>query len=229
MARWIEVEVYDGQGVVLRNGFLLMGYAPIKEGTALPMDTPIGMGVGSIELRNTPKMGLHIARFSGGGRFVYSLRLWPGSRYRLGPDRGHRVVPPREEKDPIKRVLRELDIPVSRLVRTEAPTLEVGERWYDNHHCGVGRDTTEWVTDGQKTLLSTEQWEGAHGYFAGGGYDKYRLSEANYVLKVETSRSMNGSDYRRVGQIIVWPTCSPDGLKQGILALELLEHRALQG
>ncbi len=194
MAKWIEVQK---SGTVVK----------MADGTPLAVGQQVSMGLGSIELRNTERVGLHIVRLSGSGHFKYSLKLSRDGNYRLGPDRGHRVVTPSEETDPIKRILREMDIPVSNLIRATEPTLEVGERWYDNDHCPNGRPTKRWITDGRKTEVNSETREQPHGYFGGGGYDNSVIEGASYAVCVDSGRYMNGCDWTRPGRIVVWMHC----------------------
>ena len=77
------------------------------------------MGCGSVELKKTKKAGLHVVRYSGSGNFTYVLKLHKDGDYILGANYGHRKKSPEEEKEPIKRVLRELEIPLSVLTESD--------------------------------------------------------------------------------------------------------------
>lgn len=102
MSKWIEVNVDDNQWVII-------------DGRPWRIGEEIACGMGSFVLRDTPKAGLHAVRLSGSKRFTYSVKLRRPGRYRLGAEYGFRVKPPEEETDPIKRVLREMEIPLSHL------------------------------------------------------------------------------------------------------------------
>lgn len=194
MSTWIEVRK-SGQNVEFENS------DPFSVGQQ------VKMGLGSIELRDTKNAGLHIVRLSSGGNFTYSLRLTRDGSYRLGPSRGHRVVLPSEETDPIKRILREMDIPVSKLTYANEPTLEVTERHYDNWHCPVGHLVNHWVTDGNASEVSVEVMERPQGYFLGGEFVTKSISGATYAISVSSGKGWHGPE-----QIVVWPDCRPENL-----------------
>ncbi len=130
-----------------------------------------------------------------------------GSFEKMGNE--DRVVNANEETDPIKQILREMDIPMSKLVQATTPTLEVGERWYDNDHCPNGRPTNRWITDGRKTWVNSEMREQPHGYFRGGGSDSFVIEAAGYAVRVDHGRYLNGCDWTRPSQIVVWSHCDP--------------------
>src|SRR3989338_6764740 len=55
------------------------------------------------------------------------------------------IVPrPSSYGDPLRRFLAENKIRQSAIEVAQGATLEVGERWYDNHHCPNGRNTNIW-------------------------------------------------------------------------------------
>jgi hypothetical protein len=178
-------------------------------------------GIGSIELRKTQRAGLHMVRLSGSGGFNYSLPLHRDGTYRMGPSWGHRVKEATEESDPIKRVLREMGIPVSVLKKGEEQPLSVSSRWYDNHHCPNGRATTRWVTDGNTSEAREEILEQASGYFNGGGCYHYTISGATYAIQVSGGQVHSRSREDRPATIVVWPGCDPKKLGD---ALALIIH-----
>lgn len=96
----------------------------IADGQTLAVNESIPVGLGSIQLRNTKKAGLHMVRLSGSQRFKYSLPLHRDGDYRMGPNWGHRIKDPTEEKNGFLRVCRELEVPISRVVMVESPTLD---------------------------------------------------------------------------------------------------------
>ncbi len=114
--------------------------------------------------------------------------------------------------DPIKRILREMEIPVGSLQQATTPTLQIGERWYDNGHCPVGRDTHRWVHDGRETVVRSETTEQPHGYFSGGGYNASVVEGASYAVRIDSGRYTNGAAWSRPSQIIVWPGYNPTAL-----------------
>ncbi len=182
-------------------------------------DTPfvvgqrVGMGLGKIELRNTPKAGLHVVRFSGSGHFSYSLKLTRDGEYRLGPNRGHRVVTPSEETDPIKRVLREMEIPVSKLRRmNEREALPIStfscdiwraypEGTTNNYYITDGREETK-ITS-YKDMTPVNQHCGPEVHEAG------YIANATYAIEVVKRVHMNSSIGTYIGEVAVWPTCDP--------------------
>lgn len=203
MSRWVEI-TKDGDQV------------QFDDGRAFEIGQNVRLGLGSIELRKTAKAGLHLARFSGRGNFTYALRLNRDGKYRIGAHRGHRVVSPSEETDPIKKILRELNIPVSILKPAAEPSLIVTERWYDNRHCPVGRGTSHWEHDGTESTISSEERETPHGYFQGGGENTISIERATYAICVSSGRYMNGSGWSRPSRIIVWPGCDPGKLAEAL-------------
>jgi len=167
-----------------------------------------GSSMGKWKLLDTPKKGFHIVRLSSSGGFKYALVPKISGKYMLGPDYGHRVMDPSEETDPIKRILRELGIPVSILQLASEPMLRVGSRWYDNAHCPNGRDTNSWIHDGKSSDYESDDLEGAHGHFAGGGNNYYTIEGATYAINIESGRHMGGSTWSKPGSIVVWPSCN---------------------
>ncbi len=208
MSKWIEVQVKN-QNVTFTNN-----------GNTLPLWQSVSMGLGSIELRKTQKAGLHIARFSKNGNFTYSIRLKQDGTYRLGPERGHRVIPPSEEKDPFKRILRMLDLPVNSIEWVEDPILRIRTRWYDNQHCPNGRDTTHWEHDGEVIEVNTEMIEQPSGnYFSGGGTIYEAIKNASYAISISGGRHLNGCEWSRPSRVVVWKHCKPETLAEVLAPL----------
>lgn len=166
-----------------------------------------GSSMGSWKILDTPKKGFHIVRLSGSGGFKYAMIPKISGAYMLGPDYGHRVMDPSEEADPIKRILRELGIPVSILELVTEPTLRVGSRWYDDAHCPNGRDTNRWIHDGKSSDYDSEDLEEAHGHFAGGGNNYCTIEGATYAVNINSGRHMGGRSWSRPGKVMVWPNC----------------------
>lgn len=201
MAKWITI---TKSGADVR----------LKDGSRWTLGEKVNVGAGAFELRETKKAGLHVVRFSGRGNYRYHIKLGRDGQYRLGAHRGHRIVPATEEKDPIKRILREMDLPVSILQRATTPTLEVGERWYDNGHCPNGRNTNRWIHDGRRTEMSSEELEKPRGFFRGGGYDTAVIEDASYAVRFDKGRG-----WSRPGAVVVWDKCDPTTLANALAPL----------
>lgn len=190
MSIWMQVKV-------------VAGHVFFESGDEFVVGSSRKMGMGTIELRETRKAGLHVVRLSAQGRFTYALLLRKDGEYRLGASRGHRVIPPAEEKDPIKRVLREFGVPVSKLRIADKSTLEVDDRWYDNSACPVGRKTHRWLTDGEMTQTAYIVLERPEGFFHGGGRTEYTISDATCAVCAGGGR---------ITDVVVWPGCEPGAL-----------------
>lgn len=118
----------------------------------------------------------------------------------------------------IEQALKEKGIPVSVLTKTEAPTLEVKQRWYDNQHCPNGRVTNRWETDGQKTEVGRRILEEPRRLFRGGGIDDFIIEGASYAFCVDYGG--NGSEWVQVSQIVVWPHCDPAALSSTLASIK---------
>jgi len=97
----IEVEVNDGVASYNGNPMTQWKFVPILNG-------------GAMQLRDTKK-GLHMAVFSKSGKFQYSTSMRRDGKYQFGLRFGHRIIETSEEKHPIKKVMRALQIPVGKL------------------------------------------------------------------------------------------------------------------
>jgi hypothetical protein len=209
MAVWVTIE---------KRG----GAVYFEGGEIFEMDIPYSMGFGSVELRNTKKAGLHVARFSGSGRFTYSLRLTKNSFYRLGPDYGHRVIPPEEEKDPIKRVLREMKEPISKLIRMpEGEVLNISTFSKDIWRaCPEGERTNSFTTDGHEETEITgyNSLEDVNQYASPEVWRSGTISGATYAIDVVEQVHLGGV-YPHIETIYVWPNCDPVKLKEVLESL----------
>lgn len=188
-------------------------------GEEMVVGQPVKLGLGKLELQKNERGKLQIARFSNSGQFQYAVKLNRDGQYRFGPRFGHYVKPSRKERDPIKRILRDMNIPVSNLEQITEATLEIGERWYDNSHCPNGRSTNKWIHDGRETSVNSEMLEQPHGYFGGGGCETSVIEGASYAICVDSGRHMNGSSWTRPGQIVVWPNCEPKALAGALASI----------
>ncbi len=200
MAKYIDVNVSANGAVEFMNN------VPFNVGQN------VKLGLGSIELRKTQKAGLHVVRLSSSGHFKYSLKLNREGRFRLGPDHGYRVVSPEEEKDPIKKVLREMNLPISKLhIMGAGETLQISTYSCDIHRAYPdGTETNEWETDGeQKTEVdSYVDMRKINQYCAPEVSAKGTIAGATYAVEiVQHSHNSNIGTY--IGKIAVWPNCDP--------------------
>lgn len=200
MARWITIEK---SGNAVR----------FEDGTPFTVGQRVSMGLGSIELRDTKKAGLHVVRLSSNGHFSYSFKLKRDGQYRLGPNRGHRVVTAAEETDPIKRVLREMDIPVSKLCRMEAGSaLPISTYDCDIRRAYPSGTTTNWyLTDGKQTteVTSSKDMTGVNQFCGPEVSEVGAITGATYAIETVRRVHMNSCIGRYIGTVAVWPGCDP--------------------
>jgi hypothetical protein len=170
---------------------------PMRIGEEVPM------GFGSIVLRDSPKKGLHIIRLSGEGHPRYTLRLRREGKYRLGPDYGGRVISAAEERHPIKRVLRLLELGVHRL------RLSGGEFLLTTHErCVFLPDGSERIysrliiTDGEKDLCGSRQGGSTTQHFI-------RVTGASYAFACESVQNRTRGFRIFIPQVWTWPHCDP--------------------
>lgn len=154
-------------------------------------------GFGSIQLRDTPRNGLHVVKLTCNGNYVYSLRLICDGTYRIGPRFGHRVVDPAEEPDPIRRVLREYDVPVTNLVRVNHEFIKIGEAHYPVEADYVRLPNAYhghfWVTDG---VLEGNV-----------------ITGAGYAISFNHARV---NSEKKPNKVLVWPNCDTERLRQDL-------------
>lgn len=182
-----------------------------RVGDTLKVGVAVRMGLGSIELRETKKAGLHIVRLSSSGRFVYALRLTQPGEYRLGPSFGHRVKPVTEEKDPILRVLRRHNVPVSHLIRHDRPDQEllVWTVIPDNSHNASWRPEKWVVSNGLEEVIESVQTRQPVGYSFGERTEKVRVSGATWALEYSASYTCTNAVASAKTYVHVWPGCNP--------------------
>jgi len=168
------------------------------------------LGLGEMELRETPRAGLHMVRFSAGGNFVYSLPLRREGIYRLGASYGHRVRQPSEEQDPILRVLRERDIPVSCLRRQESSAPLRAEAKITSIELAypAGSCRWDWISDGDREIVAVDPEDP--------GRQEIEITQATWAIQLIERVALNGAIRRFVGSVIVWPDCDPAALAAGL-------------
>lgn len=128
----------------------------------------------------------------------------------------HVYRPPLDEKDPIKRVLREERLGLSLLERVGDDPLDIGWSWYDQQHCPNGRATTSWLFDGIQEVTSEEVTNNPRGYFRGGKRGTSRIMGGTYLIRLDYGRSVNGTQFQEVGHVMVRPGCDPMKLKEAL-------------
>jgi hypothetical protein len=101
----------------------------LKDGAGKPVELnqerPLGSG--TLKFFGGSK-GRHVAFFAAPSRYKYSVKLQRSGNYRLGEDYGHRVMDASDEKDPIKKVFRELDTPCSERHLTMVPATDLAQQ-----------------------------------------------------------------------------------------------------
>jgi len=91
------------------DGKVYFGGREISVGTEIPHHN------GFLVLKYARGQKLHVDRMKRNPKaWVYGVTLHRTGRYRFGSENGARVMDPHDEKDPLKRVLRELDIRCSK-------------------------------------------------------------------------------------------------------------------
>lgn len=189
-------------------------YQQVIAGQSFPL------GMGTVEIKHTAKAGLHAVRLSGSGNFTYSVRLDRDAEYSLGASYGHRVRRSEEEPDPIRRVLRELQLPLSILEKMEVDVLSTDMRSYDHKHCPSRTASWCWQTDGMSLQSDTTCFSEPQNFFTGGYNTDIVITEATWAIKTEMGRHMNGCTYRHITRICVWPNCNPELLKNALKGIE---------
>lgn len=202
MSKWYEVEVKEN-GEVFFSGEI----SPMAAGEFRPT------GLGKIQLRNTKKAGLHIVRFSSGGNFVYSHRLRPENKYRFGPRWAHRIKAVEEERDPIKKIFRLLDLPISLLRAPIGPELRVEEFHRDVDRFSHPASTNNFRTDGRReeyTDRVIKEYPGTH--CSPDMESEYKIVGATWAIEEVRKKAMNGGSRVTVSEVWVWPNCTPINL-----------------
>jgi hypothetical protein len=152
MSQWSTFKI-DGETATINDRIISVGES-------------VKSGLGSIEFRKTQKTGLHMVRLSGSGRFKYALPLSKDGTYRMGPSWGHRVKDPVEEKNPLIRVCRELEIPISNVNIVMGKTLDGVEVTVGGSHCQHSTtDSNSWLdlhTDGNATNVTEPETVQSH-------------------------------------------------------------------
>lgn len=203
----VSIDVVEEAGAVRTVG-----------GNLNPPGTKFNLGMGYIEVRRTKKAGLHVVRFSGKGNYTYSLRIEPGNLYRIGASYGHMVKLPEKETDPLLRVLRELCLPTKLLKKMEeGESIEVSAFYRDVHRFSHPASSWRWVTDGNRTLVSSVCEKSYPGTHCGDDVrDELTLSGGKWAIQLTDTVAMGGGVRHTVSSILVWPGCDAQALKEAL-------------
>ena len=213
MSKWQEVAEQDG-GVRLAGDNSGKVYMPGEK---------FSLGMGTIEVRDTTACGLHVARFSSSGKYSWSQIIRPGERYRLGPDYGHRVKRAEEETDPILKVLRELDIPVSLVKKySEGQVLGMTEFIRDVFRMNHPASGHSWKTDGKIQYIGEDRiksYKDINQHCADDVSREGIIVDPTWAVEIGEYKAMAGGVYERITKIVVWPSCKPEVLKEALISI----------
>jgi hypothetical protein len=199
MAKIVDM-VFDGESLYLNGDLLQAG-------------DQFALGLGSIEYRDTRKAGKHLVRFSGSGKFSYTLKLRQPGTYRMGARYGHRIKRAEEEPDPVRRLLREFGHSVARLEEVdnmEAVEFRSGGR--SCHHASLdhGWYDLEWVAPAHAIVNVVEEGARApadhineHHRGCKVSPDTVCISGALAAGQFRYRRYMNGCVYRTMDRLVV--------------------------
>lgn len=188
------------------------GTGTVRPGEEIPF------GVGYLQVFRSGGR-ISVRRLSGSRNVTYVMTLMPGEAYRLGARYGHRLRKPSEERDAILRVLREENVPVSRLVRME----EGGKLEYVEHLRDVARFSsparmTRWHSDGvairgEKEVL--RRYEHINPHCFPDSEETGIIQDATWAI-LETIRNAGTGIIREITRVHVWPGCDAEELRQAI-------------
>lgn len=192
----------------VENKTLKMGDQIFKPGDPIKVSGILGYW----EVRQTPKAGFHIVRLSSGGNFRYACNFPGGTgEYILGPDYGSRVKDPKEETDPLKKILIELGVnpkTLERFIDGESLHIWVVSSCLENLSCPTW-DNKEWKTSGGVF----GEWEYSDLYGDQVATRSNTLSEAKWAFEITTRKYSGGKITRYVSRVVVWPSCTEADLR----------------
>jgi len=177
-------------------------------------NTVIPMGVGELVLRKTKSGWLGIRKTST-NKVAYKIHMKKNNIYKLGPHYGHRVVEPSEERDPIKRVLREFGIPIRRL-RKGAETERLVIHWKKGGLWKWNEGACQWTYfhDGAETVVDYR--EDNKTQFASEITKFIEISDYSYIIEVTERILMGGSIREDISQVIVRDVVEPEKLRKAL-------------
>lgn len=178
----------------------------------------IPMGRGRLEYYKSEDGKLMLRRLSTNGNETWPpLALHVCGRYKVGSKFAHYVVGSEEETDPIKRILREMEIPIKTLRPFEGSLeLELSTsgpqtcEWHYSHH-------EAYFTDGQATDNMTER------YYRQGYSALIKDATCVVVVRNETEPVWSQTEYDKVNRtretdvvvkVYVTNNCKPEKLRE---------------
>ncbi|MCX6703801.1 MAG: hypothetical protein NTV02_03910 [Candidatus Zambryskibacteria bacterium] len=181
--------------VNVRLGCVLMNGEEVK----YAFHYPVGMGT-FFFLRGEECPS--VVRFSRTGNQTYHLQMIKDGEYILSSESGRRVKPASEEADPIRRVLRLCEVPLSNIKISSGMPLEITEE-KENLGCYLssGHANWEWATDGKKVMSEGESWrKSQHCY---GEKVQGKISNFSYAFTFGWRTTGGSSLAPFVGQVYV--------------------------
>lgn len=166
------------------------------------------LGVGKITLRQTDD-GLFLTRFTGKGNHQFTTALDRDGRWLVGPYNCRWQKPWQEEVDPLLRVMRRYEIPLSHLHRMgvgqglKVTEESLGDRSWSDDEWG-----NSFVTDGAKVLSAVGNSRTKAGLISG----------ATFAVEAKVRGGHCVHTY--VGQIYVWPGCDPEKIADEIAEIK---------
>lgn len=187
-------------------------------GTVRPgEEVPFGVGYLQV-LRSGGRVS--VRRLSGSRNVTYTVTLTPGETYRLGARYGHRLRKASEERDPLLRVLREEEVPVSRLVRMEeGENLEYVEHLRDVSRFSSPASMTRWHSDGvaergDKVVL--RRYDHINPHCFPDSEEVGVIQDAHWAILETIATTLGGGLSRDITRVHVWPSCDAEELRQAI-------------
>jgi hypothetical protein len=171
------------------------------------------IGVGCVVLQLNP---MRIVRYSSHGNKVYEIKLSRNGTYRFGPSFGHYVKEASAEKDPILRVLRERNIPISVLKRIDGRPCTMTDYIYDNKHCPKGGRSDYTCTDGRARIINTIEDIPRSGFFNGAWFYEKVITDYSYILRFTEFKSMTGTLVCQLSEVLAAPHCTAETLKEAL-------------
>jgi hypothetical protein len=204
MSKWIDIRVKNA--VAFNDEEIIKNADTIK------------CGVGFIGFLYTGDGGINVVRYSGTGREKFCQTIRKDGKWRIGAERMYRVIPPEEENDPFKKILREANVPIKNLIflGTEEP-LETMVCWQNlNCYTNSGPRSNHLLSDSQIKIISEVGWKGTgHSYGVNRTVSVSQYSTVTVEVYYEVYRGciMGPS----IGRVWVRPNTNPDRLKDLIL------------
>lgn len=166
------------------------------------------LGVGNITLRQAEDGSLTLSRFTGKGNHQYTQTLDRDGMWLVGPYNCQWQKPWQEEIDPLLRVMRRFEIPLSHLRRMSAgqvlkvSEVSLGDRGWSDDEWG-----NNFSTDGAKVLSAVGKRKKAG-----------LISGATFAVEAKVRGGHRINTY--VGQVYAWPGCDPEKIADEIAEIK---------